>query len=951
MELGDLSLDQLGDAVNFLFAGDLDAHGKYVLFVDAYEALAGGVSRAGSVTFVDSWLRDLLGQLDHGLTVVASRESLRWDRHDREWQDRIRPVPVVALPFQARLELLRALGVRDPSLGEEIARDCDGVPYFLHVAHESGSTARTYARVEERFLHHVTPGLVRMLEVLSVARVFDRDIFRQVAGQYELQGDAHTWETLIAYSFISAAGAQTLQMHQLMARAIQSRLPAGVLTEVHERLRDIWSERANRAPSIEAWREAAFHAASAQPADVSQLLTYADHLGTAGKPGLDSMRTDLLGLDEAGRYGRLAGLLAAEAALLLGDAHAAERALHHVPPTLPSTADEIDARVALAAANAARILGRTAEALARYGEIWPGHPGPARLDAGMWHADLDMAQGRFVDAIRTADAVAEASPPERVALRADLARLRCLAFRFAFDPAGAARHARVAKEAYAAAEHQVGLANIATNEAEILALTASEDTVRVAMRAVETQRRLGADHEVGKSLTALVLARLALGDLDAAGRDLDEAVRVLDGCGYRSGRARAELVRALWHARAGRHDEAAASAAWAVAEFEAVEVYPTLVMVAAALLDRIGRIDRRVSVAAERAERSVQPLDTPAGLQSSIAAFVARLVADDWDEVYAAAVDDGARVAGFYHKNVRVGPHLVRMAIPDADSMDLHLLPEADVLAVVGRHLADVPRLRSVNRRPPYQIHEFVEGVVLNDIAPKGARLPGGAIDRFAAFFARLGEVPVAELPPLPPDWPGTGDSSGVAGRLLAVTRSVHEEFREQYAGLWRALGIPDDPFEPLELDALHPRPFRLIHCDVHRQNIIVRDGGGYVFVDWELALVGDPVYEIAVHLHKMAYGPDEDAEMRAAWAAACQADQWPDWAIDLDRYLAHERVKSTIVDSVRYAKVVAADPGELSERSASLARKLTLARQVWHDLTPVDPAEVAAHLRRRAGI
>jgi uncharacterized protein (TIGR02996 family) len=35
------------------------------------------------------------------------------------------------------------------------------------------------------------------------------------------------------------------------------------------------------------------HAARAQPADTASLLAYADCLASAGKPGLDSMRTDL----------------------------------------------------------------------------------------------------------------------------------------------------------------------------------------------------------------------------------------------------------------------------------------------------------------------------------------------------------------------------------------------------------------------------------------------------------------------------------------------------------------------------------------------------------------------------------------------------------------------------------------------------------------------------------
>jgi hypothetical protein len=101
-----------------------------VVFVDAYEALVGGVSRDGTAAQADGWLRDLLGQLERGLVVIASREPVGWQRHDPQWARRIRPVPVAALPFAARLELLAALGVDDPTVGQTIARDCDGCRTF-----------------------------------------------------------------------------------------------------------------------------------------------------------------------------------------------------------------------------------------------------------------------------------------------------------------------------------------------------------------------------------------------------------------------------------------------------------------------------------------------------------------------------------------------------------------------------------------------------------------------------------------------------------------------------------------------------------------------------------------------------------------------------------------------------------------------------------------------------
>src|SRR5690606_41417044 len=123
---------------------------------------------------------------------------------------------------------------------------------------------------------------------------------------------------------------------------------------------------------------------------------------------------------------------------------------------------------------------------------------------------------------------------------------------------------------------------------------------------------------------------------------------------------------------------------------------------------------------------------------------------------------------------------------------------------------------------PSYQIHDWIDGVVLDRSAPRGTRIPAGVITQCVTMFEALSHVPVRSLPALPPDWPRDGDCAGFAERLLGVTRKVRARFAERYGELWRSLEIPADPFEPLALHGLHPRPFRLIHCDVHRKNIIL---------------------------------------------------------------------------------------------------------------------------------
>ncbi|MCM3920848.1 aminoglycoside phosphotransferase family protein [Frankia sp. AiPs1] len=310
----------------------------------------------------------------------------------------------------------------------------------------------------------------------------------------------------------------------------------------------------------------------------------------------------------------------------------------------------------------------------------------------------------------------------------------------------------------------------------------------------------------------------------------------------------------------------------------------------------------------------------------------------DPDELYRVALARTDRSAGFYNHNVRVetpdGPVVVRIPIPGADTMDLTIWPEAAVVQAINPVVGRVPRLLRANADPAYQVVEFITGDVLDAVTPRGKRVPDHVIRDVGELFRQLGQVPLEQLPTLPAGWPTDGGTATFAHQLSAITIDVHTRFRDEFGHLFDSLGFPADPFEIIleRWQTLSPRPFRLLHTDIHRKNMIIDTEVTY-FLDWELALWGDPVYDLAVHLHKMAYQPDEEDAARAAWRAAVPADAALAWTADLATYLAHERVKSAIVDTVRYTKLITAHTESPSAEAAlldKLTTKLTAAHTVW---------------------
>ncbi|MDI2130891.1 phosphotransferase family protein [Yinghuangia seranimata] len=311
-------------------------------------------------------------------------------------------------------------------------------------------------------------------------------------------------------------------------------------------------------------------------------------------------------------------------------------------------------------------------------------------------------------------------------------------------------------------------------------------------------------------------------------------------------------------------------------------------------------------------------------------------------------MDAGEAAAGYYNRNVGIatpdGKVNVRIPLAAADTMDVRVWREEDVLGCIQPYVRHIPELRHSSHDPAFQVHHFIEGRVLDGFAPRGSAVPAHVLDDVVGVMEQLVRIPAEKTPALPSDWPASGDSAGF-GRLLArLTQLVYDTHRDEYAEVFADFGIPAEPLAVVEArwDDLTPRPFAVLHADLHRKNMIV-SGGATWFLDWELALWGDPVYELGIHFHKMDYPDDQRAEVRRRWRARLPEPCTAGPTADLDLYIAHERVKSAVVDTVRYSKQLAgADRSFQDFLTGRLARKLNVARAVWGSAPEMTPERVA---------
>ena len=292
--------------------------------------------------------------------------------------------------------------------------------------------------------------------------------------------------------------------------------------------------------------------------------------------------------------------------------------------------------------------------------------------------------------------------------------------------------------------------------------------------------------------------------------------------------------------------------------------------------------------------------------------------------------------AGYYNSNYAVThdgtPYVFRVPIPYSDLMDLRLIPEKDVLLFLETVGFPAPRLVHAAPADRYFLHSFVSGTCLNDVYPDCQPLPDWIPGNLASQMRKLHTYDSSSLAGHCRDLAASPDTRTFFRSLIASVREIYDRVRPEFGGLLAKLRIPDDPLAVVEGTerGLSFREFTLCHADVHRKNLMYdRDRGTLTFLDWELSLVADPVYDIAVHLHKMRYsGVQEERFIAAYLEQAGLSYLLASYRNEIRIYRSIEHIKSAIVDAVRYAK-------DLRVSLLSEGQRLDYARRYRSKLAP----------------
>ncbi|MFI6563010.1 aminoglycoside phosphotransferase family protein [Streptomyces sp. NPDC050534] len=316
------------------------------------------------------------------------------------------------------------------------------------------------------------------------------------------------------------------------------------------------------------------------------------------------------------------------------------------------------------------------------------------------------------------------------------------------------------------------------------------------------------------------------------------------------------------------------------------------------------------------------------------------------DALLAEAAAPASRVfKGTAHVNTVVSVHgvgscvVVRRVVPGVRRRERGFLSEHAVLGAIEKAGVAVaaPEILALgwsHDGARFAIHTYVgPGEVYQPPShPVNGLLPREA-DRLVDQLCALTKVDYLQVDPLA----GQGRFYGwLSEQLVSLVAELPKESQQ----LARVLGLPgaDRLKRILARHSVSHREPALLHGDLNPWNLVRRDDSlALTIIDWEMALVGDPLYDLVRHMHLTPTRPEIRDRMFARWERLLPAQFTANWRQDWAVYRWIEIVRSAYVDLDRLVTGASLDAPNVQRAIDSYA--MTLAAAIASLGLPLRPA------------
>ncbi len=273
-------------------------------------------------------------------------------------------------------------------------------------------------------------------------------------------------------------------------------------------------------------------------------------------------------------------------------------------------------------------------------------------------------------------------------------------------------------------------------------------------------------------------------------------------------------------------------------------------------------------------------------------------------------------------------PVVVRRKVANFCRREPSYLSEHAVLRAIEQSGVPVaaPRVLALGRShrgEQYAIHTYVgpDGLDQPPSHPVNGLLPREA-DGLVDQLCGLTGVDYTALDPVAGrenffDW--------LCDQLVLLVGNLPKESQR----LARHLGLPDAPRlrQILGRYRVGARRPALLHGDLNPWNLVRRDDAlALTVIDWEMALIGDPLYDLVRHMHLTPTRPEIRERMFRRWERRLPAGYTTGWRQDWPVYRWVETVRSAYIDLDRLVTGAGLDAPNVSRAVDSYAMTLAAA-------------------------
>lgn len=271
-------------------------------------------------------------------------------------------------------------------------------------------------------------------------------------------------------------------------------------------------------------------------------------------------------------------------------------------------------------------------------------------------------------------------------------------------------------------------------------------------------------------------------------------------------------------------------------------------------------------------------------------------------------------------------PVVVRRLLSHVERREPSILSEHAVLRAIeeSRVRVEAPRILALGEsctKDPFAVHTYVGPRRGGPPEHPVHGLRPGEADALVDQLCALTKVDHTRVGPAPGS---DGFHVWLREQLVTLVRTLPKESML----LARTLGLPHHERlrEILSRHTLTDRAPALLHGDLNPWNLV--RGGRYLLtvIDWEMALVGDPLYDLVRHMHLTPTRPEIRDRMFRRWERNMPPEYSANWRLDWPVYRWIEIIRSAYVDLDRLATGTGLDAPNVRRAVDSYAETLAAA-------------------------